>query len=77
MGATPAPLSATVCGRLLGLSEMLRVPVFAPTAAGLKVTEIAQLAPAFRVVPQVFVWEKSPLAVMLEIVSEAFRCWSA
>jgi hypothetical protein len=37
----------------------------------LKVTEMVQLAPAFTVVPQVLVWEKSPLAVMLETVSDA------
>ena len=30
-----------------------------------------QLAPAFTLLPQVLVWEKSPLAVMLEMVSEA------
>jgi hypothetical protein len=37
----------------------------------LKVTEMVQLAPALTVVPQVLVWEKSPLAVMLEMVSGA------
>jgi hypothetical protein len=50
---------------------MLRVPVLVPPASGLKVTEIVQLAPTLTVVPQVLVWEKSPLAVMLEMVSEA------
>jgi hypothetical protein len=50
---------------------MLRVPVRVPTAVGLKVTEMVQLAPALTEVPQVLVWEKSPLAVMLEMVSEA------
>jgi len=50
---------------------MLRVPVIVPADPDLKVTEIAQLAPALRVVPQVLVWENSPVAVMLEIVSEA------
>ena len=52
------------------MSEMLRVPVLVPAATGLKVTEIAQSAPALRVVRQVLVWEKSPLAAMLEMVSE-------
>jgi len=51
---------------------MLSVPVRAPAAAGLKVTEIVHLAPALTVVPQVLVWVKSPLAPMLEIVSGAF-----
>jgi hypothetical protein len=50
---------------------MLRLPVLAPPAVGLKVTEMVQLAPPLRVVPQVLVSEKSPLAAMLEMVSEA------
>jgi len=49
---------------------MLRLPVLVPVAFGLKVTEIVQLAPALRLVPQVLVWEKSVKAVMLKIVSE-------
>ena len=48
---------------------MLRVPALVPAASGLKVTEIAQLAPALRVVRQVLVWKKSPLVVILEIIS--------
>lgn len=63
----PFPLSVTVCGLLAGSSEMFSLPEFVPAAPGLKVTEIVQFAPASSVVPQVFVWEKSPLAVMLEI----------
>jgi hypothetical protein len=50
---------------------MLRVPVLVPAATGLKVTEMVQLAPAATELPQVLVWEKSPLAVTLEMVSEA------
>ena len=67
----PVPLRATLCGLPAALSEMLMVPVLVPAAVGLKVTEIVQLAPALTVVPQVLVWEKSPLAVMPEMVSEA------
>jgi len=48
---------------------MLSVPVLAPSATGVKVTEIVQSAPPLKLVGQVFVSEKSPLAVMLEIVS--------
>jgi hypothetical protein len=66
----PVPLSATLCGLSEALSEMLRVPVLVPLATGLKVTEIVQLAPALTLVPQLLVWEKSPLAVMPEMVSE-------
>jgi hypothetical protein len=50
---------------------MLRVPVRVPPAVGLKVTEIVQLAPALMLLAQVLVWEKSPLAVIPEIVSVA------
>ena len=50
---------------------MLRAPIVVPAAAGLKVTAMAQLAPAFRMTPQVWVWEKSPLAVRLEMASAA------
>jgi hypothetical protein len=41
-----------------------------PPAVGLKVTVIAQLVPALTAAPQLLIWEKSPLAVTLEIVSE-------
>ena len=67
----PVPLSATLCGLSKALSEMLMVPVLVPRDTGLKVTEIVQLAPALTVVPQVLVWEKSPLAVIFVIASEA------
>src|SRR5579863_5638864 len=46
-------------------------PVRAPEAVGVKTTEIAQLAPAATLLPQVFVWLKSPLAAMLAIESAA------
>jgi len=65
----PVPLSALVRGLPVALSEMLSVPVLVPAATGVKVTEMVQSAPALKVVGQVLVWEKSPLAVMPEIVS--------
>ena len=71
VGTEPVPLRATVCGLPEALSIMLRVPVLVPVAAGMKVTAIAQPAPALTVVPQVFACAKSPLAVMPEIASEA------
>jgi hypothetical protein len=49
---------------------MLRVPRLVPAPGGLKDTEMAQLAPALTVLPQVLVWEKSPVVVMPKIVSE-------
>lgn len=68
---TPVPLSATVCGLPLALSVMTTAPVLVPGPRGLKVTAIVQLALALKVAPQAWVWEKSPEAVMLDIVSEA------
>jgi hypothetical protein len=44
---------------------MVTAPVLVPVAVGLKVTLMVQLALAARLEPQVLVWEKSPLIVML------------
>ncbi len=62
-GFVPMPLSDTVCGLPAALSLMLSVAVRSPTAPGLKVTVIVQLAPASRVAGQLFVWVKSPAFV--------------
>jgi hypothetical protein len=50
---------------------MVRDPVLVPVAVGLKVTLRVQEALAATLEPQVLVWEKSPLAVMLVIVRVA------
>jgi hypothetical protein len=57
----PARLTLWVAG--LALSVMVTAPVLVPVAVGLKVTLSVQLALPARLVPQVLVWEKSPLAV--------------
>jgi hypothetical protein len=49
-GAVPVPLSDTSCGLDLPLSVTVSVPLRAPSAIGVKVTEIVQLAPAASVV---------------------------
>jgi len=49
------PVSPTDCGLLVALSVIVKVPVRAPAAAGVKVTLIVQLAPALTLLPQVFV----------------------
>jgi hypothetical protein len=64
-GAVPVPVRLTVCVVGLALSVMVTTPVRVPVAVGLKVTLRVQLALAARLEPQVLVWEKSPLAVML------------
>jgi hypothetical protein len=68
----PVPDKLTVCGLPGVLSEMDRVPVREPSAVGVKVTEIVQLAPA----PNVFgdnghveVCAKSPEVETPKIVS--------
>ena len=55
----PEPLNVTICGELDALSATESAAVKLATDAGVKVTEIMQLADAARVVPQVFVCAKS------------------
>src|SRR5438552_15494893 len=44
-GATPVPLSATVCGLAVPLSLMVAAALRAPVAVGVNVTLMVQLAP--------------------------------
>jgi hypothetical protein len=69
--ATPVPVRLTVCVAGLTLSVMVMEPLREPAALGVKVTMRVQLALAATLVPQVLVWEKSPLTVMLLIVRVA------
>lgn len=72
-GEIPTPLRATV-GLLLALSLTVSVPDRVPNAAGVKKTEILQLAPAARVVVpmgQVVVVEKSERLVVIEFIVSA------
>ena len=71
-GAVPVPVRLTVWVAGLALSVMVTAPVRVPVAVGLKVTLRVQLALAARLEPQVLVWEKSPLAVMLVMLRVAF-----
>jgi hypothetical protein len=76
----PDRLTDCVFGEALSVTD--NDPVRLPPADGLNVTLMEQLAPAARLEPQVFVWLKSPLAVILEIVSAAlpalvsFTAWA-
>jgi hypothetical protein len=65
----PDRLMVWVAG--LALSVMVTDPVLVPAAVGLKVTLRVQLAPAATLEPQVLVWEKSPLTVMLVMLRTA------
>jgi hypothetical protein len=70
-GPVPVPVRLTVWVAGLALSVMVRVPVLVPAVVGLKVTLMAQLAPAATLEPQVLVSEKSPLVLMLLMLSVA------
>jgi hypothetical protein len=70
-GAVPVPVRLTVWVARLALSVMVTAPVLVPVAVGLKVTLRVQLALAARLEPQVLVWEKSPLTVMLVMLRVA------
>ena len=54
-GTTPFPVNETICGLLLALSLMVKVPVREPSVVGVNVTLTAQLAPAASELPHVFV----------------------
>ena len=68
---TPVPVRLMVCVAGLALSVMVTAPVLVPVVVGLKVTLRVQLARAATLEPQVLVWEKLPLALMLVIVRPA------
>jgi hypothetical protein len=70
-GAVPVPVRLTVCVAGLALSVMVKEPLREPLAVGVKATLRVQLALAARLEPQVLVWEKSPLTVMLVMLSVA------
>ena len=63
--AVPVPVSVTVWVAGLALSVRVIEPLREPLAVGVKVTLIVQELLGARLEPQVLVWEKSPLAVML------------
>jgi hypothetical protein len=71
-GAVPVPERLTLVGPFGSLVAMVSVPLRDPLAAGEKVTLIVQLAPAARLVPQLFVCAKSPLTAIELIDADAF-----
>jgi hypothetical protein len=64
------PSKVTVCGLPAALSVMVTAPVRVPVAVGVNVTLIVQLPPTATKLPQVFVCPKSPLAAILEMLSD-------
>jgi hypothetical protein len=67
----PTPIKVTTCGLPVALSAMVMVPFLTPFAVGVKVTLMVQELPAATPQAQLFVWEKSLLAVMVVMVSVA------
>jgi len=80
---TPVPLSAACCGLLPALSVMLKVPVRLPTAVGVKVRLMVQVALAARLAGQLLVCAKSPLLLIPVMLSAALpvlvrvKAWAA
>ena len=71
-GAVPVPVTDTVCGLPVALLIRVSVPARAPTAVGVKMTEIAHVAlTAMLGVQPELVWEKSPPIDIFEIASAA------
>lgn len=64
----PVPERLVTWGLVLASSVTMSWPVLVPTAVGVNVTLTAQLCPGASVEPQLLVWAKSPLVVMLKIV---------
>jgi hypothetical protein len=56
----------TFWGLLAAPSVMINEPKMRPVVEGLKVTEIVQLPPTAMLLAQLFVWLKSPVAVIPE-----------
>ena len=70
-GAVPIPVRLTVWVPGVALSVIVKVPLLEPAAVGVKVRLMVQEALGAGLEPQVLVWEKSPLVVMLIIVRAA------
>ena len=73
----PVPVRLTVWVAGVALSVMVMAPFLLPLAVGLKVTRIVQLAPVATLEPQLLLWEKSPLALMLVMLRVAFPVFSS
>jgi hypothetical protein len=73
-GVVPVPVKLTVWvlpAAPLLLSVTVNVPVRAPAAVGVKVTLMVQESPTATLLPQLLVWEKSPVMETLATASAA------
>ena len=71
VGAVPVPLRAITTSPLIASSTMVKSPVRAPAAVGLKVIRTLQEALTATLVAQVVVAAKSPVVAMLRMLSGA------
>ena len=62
VGITPVPVREAVCGLFAALSVMVSVPLRVPLAVGVNVILTVQVVLGARLVPQLLVCPKSPLA---------------
>src|SRR5580704_9038262 len=67
----PMPVRLTDCGLFPALSVTVIAPLRVPVAVGVNVTLIVQEPPTATMLPQLFVWLKSPVATILEILRDA------
>ena len=67
------PVTDTVCGLPPALSAMDTEAVRVPAAVGVNVTLMVQLALIATLVPQVFVWVKSPAFAPVIEIPEIFK----
>ena len=72
-GVAPVPERLTECGLPVALSEIVSDAVRLPLAEGLKVTLIAQAAPAVTLEPQLFVCVKSLAFVPETAIEEMLK----
>lgn len=68
---TKLPPRLTVCGLPAALSFIASVPLRRPLLVGLNVTDMLQFLPDPKVALQLLVWAKSPVFVMLAMLSVA------
>src|ERR1035441_5034103 len=77
LAASPVPLSGTVCGEPVALSDTLRLAELAPIMVGVKLREMLQLEPAVRVAAHVLLTPKAlalvPVTEILMPVTVALR----
>lgn len=69
----PAPASDAGCGLFEAVSVTVSVPVSAPMTEGVNVTKMVHFELAGTLLPQLLVWAKSPLVVIVEMARAESR----